>query len=150
MAGVPEEFFEGSPELVRKLNILVAAIKNLLAMNGDTFIRVNNTPAGTTFRLNFNAVKERMLTAIEKSSGSNLRRAFVKTTPGATTTLECFLDIDATGTEVNVECTVYGGGNLDEAHPTFIDGDPLWVAFNVIANEWQNVTRIDGSEECLV
>ena len=149
-----ERFLTGKPETQRKLNLLVDAIKSLQSLNGDIFIRAANTPAGTTVRLNFPAVLERVMKNLGSSGGgtssSILRRAFVKTTPGATTTLICFLDIDTTGEEVNVECTIYGGGNLNEAHPSFVDGDELWVAYNVIAGEWQNVTRIDGSEECVV
>ncbi len=142
-----EKFTSGKPETQRKLNLLVDAIRSLQTLNGDVFIRAANTPVGTTVRLNIAAVLERIM----KNKGADvLRRAFVKTTPGATTTLICFLDVDTTGEEVNIECTIYGGGNLDEAHPAFVDGDPLWVAYNTIDGEWQNVTRIDGAEGCEV
>lgn len=143
-----ERFTTGKPETQRKLNLLVDAVKSLQTLNGGPFIRAVNTPVGTTVRLNFAAVLERIMKNSESEVGTGIRRAFVKTTPGATTTLVCFLDVDTTGEEVNIECTIYGGGNLDEAHPAFVDGDPLWIAFNVIADEWQNVTRIDGAEEC--
>ena len=146
---IVERFLTGKPETVRKLNALVDAVKSLQNINGDVFIRAASTPAGTTVRLNIAAVLERIM----KNSGGGgiaLRRAFVKTTPGATTTLVCFLAVDTTGEEVNVICTIYGGGNLNTAHPSFVDGDEVWVDYNVIAGEWQNVTRIDGSEECEV
>ncbi len=143
-----EPFTQGNPEFVRKLNLMVREVNSLKRMQGDPFIRVESNDAGTTFRLNMGEVIKRI--PRYRGSGGGIRRAFVKTAPGATTTLVCFLDVDTTGTEINVVCTIYGGGNLNEAHPSFVDGDELWVAFNTIADEWQNVTRIDGSEECEV
>ncbi len=145
-----QRFTSGPAETVERLNELVDALNQVLAITGDPFIRTASSPSGgTTLRLNIDEVLRRVMRYRNVGgSGAMPRRAFVKTTPGATTTLVCFLDVDTTGEEVNVICTIYGGGNLDEAHPPFVDGDPLWVAYNVIAGEWQNVTRIDGSEEC--
>ena len=142
-----QRFKQGPVETIARLNDLVGAINKELLMQGDIFIRVVHGPHGTTFRLNIDEVFRRQM-RYRGGEGRSLRRAFVKTTPGATTTLVCFLDVDTTGTQVNVECDIYGGGNLDEAHPAFVDGDPLWVAYNVVAGEWQNVTRIDGGEIC--
>ncbi len=142
-----ELFTSGSSEAVRKLNLLVADIRALQNLTGDVFIRTNVSPLGTTVRLNFGAILDRIMK--NRSEERSPRRAFVKTTPGATTTLVCFLDVDTTGTQVDVECTIYGEGNLDEAHPAFVDGDPLWVAYNAVDGEWQNVTRIDGAEVCV-
>ena len=56
-----ERFLTGKPETVRKLNALVDAVKSLQNLNGDVFIRTANTPAGTTIRLNFAAVLERIM-----------------------------------------------------------------------------------------
>ncbi len=147
-----ERFLTGKPETIRKQNLLVDAVRSLQNLNGDIFIRAANTPAGTTVRLNIAAILERIMKNLGSGggAGASFRRAFVKEAPGATTTLVCYLDVDTTGTEANVICTIYGGGNLDEAHPTFVDGAELWVAYNTIAGEWQNVTRIDGFEECPV
>ncbi len=148
-----ERFLTGKSETIRKQNLLVDAVKSLQNLNGDVFIRAVNNPAGTTIRLNIAAVLERIMKNTGGGGGGiQLRRAFVKETPGATTTLVCYLDIDESGssTEINVECTIYGGGNLNEAHPSFSNGTPLWVTYNTIEGEWQNVTRIDGSEECQV
>ncbi len=149
---VVERFTSGKLETQRKLNLLVDAVKSLQNLNGDVFIRTANTPAGTTVRLNIAAVLERIMknTGGDGGSGIGLRRAFVSAAPGATTTLVCYLDADGVGSTINVICTIYGGGNLNVAHPSFVDGNELWVAYNTIAGEWQNVTRIDGSEECEV
>ncbi len=64
-----ERFLTGKPETVRKLNLLVDAIKSLQSLNGDIFIRAANTPAGTTVRLNITAVLERIM----KNSGTPFR-----------------------------------------------------------------------------
>ncbi len=146
-----EEFRSGHPETRRKLNVLVRVCRIVKALTGDDFIRAHHTDKGLTLRLNIDEVVRRIPKYNDGGRvGIGLRRAYVKTAPGATTTLVCFLDVYTTGTQVNVECDIYGGGNLDEAHPTLVDGDPLWVAYNAVAGEWQNVTRIDGSEDCEV
>ena len=75
------------------------------------------------------------------------RRAFVKTTPGATTSVVVYLDTDGTGIEVTVSCYVYGGGNCNAAYPTLVDGMPLWVIND--NGTWRNVTSIYKiGEEC--
>ena len=56
-----ERFITGKPEQNRKLNLLVDAVKSLQNLNGDVFIRAANTPAGTTVRLNFAAILERIM-----------------------------------------------------------------------------------------
>ncbi len=75
-----------------------------------------------------------------RHGGGRARRAFVKTTPGATTSVDVYLDTDATGTEVTVSCYIYGGGNLEDAFPTLVDGMPLWVQND--AGTWRNKTPI--------
>ncbi len=68
-----ERFLTGKPETVRKLNALVDAVKSLQNLNGDVFIRAANTPAGTTLRLNFAAVLERIM----KNSGGDSGSSFI-------------------------------------------------------------------------
>ncbi len=75
-----------------------------------------------------------------RAGGGGGRRAFVKTTPGATTSVTVHLDEDGTGPEVTVSCYIYGGGNLEDAYPTLVDGMPLWVQND--AGTWRNVTPI--------
>lgn len=76
----------------------------------------------------------------------SVKKAYVKTTPGATTTLACYLDVDATGTEINVACVIDGGGNLNAAHPPVEDGDYIWV--KRVASTWLNVTPFAAVEGC--
>ncbi len=69
-------------------------------------------------------------------------RAFVKATPGATTDVVVYLRKDDSETEVTVVCEIYGGGNLEDAYPTLVDGMPLYVQYDKEADEWKNVTSI--------
>ncbi len=135
-----ERFLTGKPETIRKLNLLVDAVKSLQNLNGDIFIRTANTSAGTTIRLNIAAVLERIMK--NTGGGNDVRRAFVKTTPGATTSVDVYLYEDASNTEVTVECYIYGGGNLEDAFPTLTDGMPFYVQYDPAAGEWKNVTSI--------
>ncbi len=55
--------------------------------------------------------------------------AFVKTTPGAVTSLSCwFSESDNTGETISVPCAISGGGNLNTALPRVIDGTQIGVA----------------------
>ncbi len=146
-----ERFTSGKPETQRKLNLLVDAVKSLQNLNGDIFIRAANTPAGTTVRLNFAAILERIMKT--NKGGIILRRAFVKTEPSSGNNLDVFLDIDTTGVEVTVSCSIYDDDGIgetfaNEVRPKVSDGCPLWVTYNVIAGEWQNVTSIFSVGEC--
>ncbi len=70
----------------------------------------------------------------------SIKKAYVKTTPGATTTLNCWLGVDTTGEEINVACVIYGGGNLNVAIPALVDGMYIWV--KRVGATWVNVTPI--------
>lgn len=89
--------------------------------------------------------------AIGSTGGSDdIRRAFVRVAPGATAILQCWLDAIDTGEEIEVDCTIYPGGNLNEAHPVFTVFTPLWVKFDTVNFVWINVTTISGiDEECI-
>jgi hypothetical protein len=66
---------------------------------------------------------------INGSIGGATRVAYVKTTPTGTT-VDVYLDTDATGEEANVACSVIpnsGATNLDAATPTLTNGDQIFV-----------------------
>lgn len=69
-------------------------------------------------------------------------RAFVKLTPGATTSVDVYLGEDNSDTEVTVSCYIYGGGNLEDAYPTLVYGMPFYVQYDKITKEWKNVTSL--------
>lgn len=76
----------------------------------------------------------------------SIKKAYVKTTPGATTTLACYLDVDATGTVIDVACVIDGGGNLNACVPSVVDGDYIWV--KRVGAAWVNVTPFIAAESC--
>lgn len=143
-----KRFSKGPIETVVMLNELVDALNNLLNINGDVFIRVNNTPVGTTLRLNVDEIIRRVPKyGTGGGGGTQIRKAFVKTTPGASTSVVCFLDVDTTGTEVTVSVKIYaGGGNLNTAEPALVDGDDFLVYND--NGTWRNVTTFFRVDSC--
>ena len=88
----------------------------------------------------------RQLPSFSASSPGLVRKAYVKTTPGAATTVDCYLDTDATGAEITVTCSVVGGGNLNAAVPRIADGNLIFVTN--ISKTWYCVTVFQTSEDC--
>ncbi len=130
-------FTKGKPETVAKMNEIIEAINNLMRMTGDGFVNVQHSINGRTMlSLSMNELKARMM----NFGGDDVCRAFVKTTPAATTSVDVYLYADDSDTEVTVSCYIYGGGNLEDAFPTLVDGMPLWVYND--GGTWRNVTSI--------
>lgn len=72
--------------------------------------------------------------------------AYVKTTPGAVTSLECwFSETDGTGETISVPCTIAGGGNLNDAIPRLEDGKKIRVSKS--GATW-TCDIFQGSEDC--
>jgi len=79
--------------------------------------------------------------------GSALRHAFVKTTPGATTVVTCYLDTDLTGEEISVKCKICNGGeSLEDAYPTLVAGDPITVWHD--GTDWWCLNNFQNNVEC--
>ena len=75
-----------------------------------------------------------------------IRKAYCKAAAGAAQTITCYLDVDATGTEVTVTCSVAGGGNLNAAIPRLADGDLIFVTN--IGGTWYCTTVFQSSINC--
>ena len=56
-----------------------------------------------------------------------VRRAWCKAAAPASSIITCFLDVDTTGTEIQVYCSIIGGGHLDDAIPRLADGYYIFV-----------------------
>lgn len=139
-----DKFTGGNSLTRRKLNEIVDALNTLEKMKGDPFIQVKGIGFAKTLALNVDALRPRLRGA---GGGTPVFKAFVKTTPGATTDVDCFLSIDATGTEITVTVKIYaGGGNLDTAEPLLEDGDDFLVYND--AGTWRNVTTFFKVDEC--
>lgn len=80
--------------------------------------------------------------------GYTVRRAFVKTTPGAAATVACYLDVDATGEEVTVSCDIVNGSALNSAIPRITDGDAITVYYDN-GGTWRCTTTFQTSEDCV-
>ena len=136
-----ERFTQGNPDTVRKMNEIIEAGNNLARTTGDGFVIVKHGINGaTTINLSMNELKARFMNF---GGAGDAVRAFVKTTPGATTSVDVYLYEDASDTEVTVSCYIYGGGNLEDAYPTLVDGMPFYVQYDHPTSAWKNVTRID-------
>lgn len=75
------------------------------------------------------------------------RIAYVKTDAGAGSTIVCFLDTDATGTEITCTCSIVNGTALNSAISRLEDGDMVFV--NKIGGTWY-ITGMpfQTSEDC--
>ncbi|MGA1979453.1 MAG: hypothetical protein ABSG99_02655 [Sedimentisphaerales bacterium] len=51
-----------------------------------------------------------------------IHRAFCKGDAPGDTKITCYLDTDETGTQIEVHCSISGGGNLNQADPHLVDG----------------------------
>ncbi len=64
---------------------------------------------------------------INGSIGGAIRVAFVKTTPTTGNEVVVYLDVDTTGEEVTVTCSIVDETDLDASTPTLTDGDTIFV-----------------------
>ena len=97
------------------------------------------------------------------SNADRPRIAYVKTTPTGTT-VTCYLDQDATGTEITVYTMVAQQAecpnnttNLDDVIPRLIDGDPIAISkmrfysseSSALVDYWMCLTTFQPSEDCV-
>lgn len=79
--------------------------------------------------------------ALEKFNTGQTAIAFVKTTPGAVTSVACwFSETDGTGEEISVPCDIVGSGNLNACFPLLVDGEKIQVAKN--GTTWRCVSAL--------
>jgi hypothetical protein len=126
-----ENFPIDGSERNRRLNLLVNAARKLDNLAGDNLIKITSTEHGKTIKLDFNKLMERVP---KFGVGGGIRKAYVKDTPAAVETVDCYLDTDATGTEVTVNCSVIGGTALNSALSRLADGELIFVAY--VGGEW--------------
>ena len=80
-------------------------------------------------------------------SGGAVRIAYCKTAAHAATSIDCYLDTDGTGTEITVNCSISGGGNLNAADPRLADGDVIFV--QKFGSDWWCIAPFQGDENCI-
>lgn len=86
--------------------------------------------------------------SIDPATGGSggIRKAYCKAAAGAATTITCYLDTDATGEEVTVNCSVVGSANLNAAVPRLEDGSLIFVWND--AGTWRCTQTFIKSQDC--
>lgn len=78
--------------------------------------------------------------------GGGLRKAYASAAAGAGATISCYLDTDATGELVTVNCPICGGSALNTAIPRLADGSLIMVWND--AGTWRSVMTFQATEDC--
>jgi hypothetical protein len=81
------------------------------------------------------------------AGGTKIYKAYCKTAAGAATTITCYKDTDATGDEIEVNCSIAGGGTLNAAIPRLLDGTLIFVI--KIGDDWHCLTIFQASVPCV-
>lgn len=138
-----QKLTNGPVSVVRKINEIIEAANAFLSMSGDGLVKVRHTLSGASVAIDTKSLEARMP---KTAGGLKIHKAFVKTTPAAVETVACFLDTDATGTEVTVNCSVIGGSALNSAVPRLADGELIFVAS--VGGAWWCLTTFQASQVC--
>jgi len=141
-------FTKGPKRLRDRLNRQRADIDTLLNWNlkGQNPIQVRRTQAGVVISISREGL-QRLIAHGGTSGGSlQVRKAYVKTTPGAVSTVACYLDTDNSSTEITVTCRMEGGTALNAAIPSLADGDWFWVVND--SGTWRSVETFFAYEVC--
>ena len=84
---------------------------------------------------------------LRQANADRPRVAYCKDDAGAGATIDCYLDTDATGTEITVTCFIaQGGAALNAAVPRLADGDGIMVT--KVGATWRCLTTFMPSENC--
>ena len=142
MAGVPQKKPEKDLEELIRQAVEEAIARALSDFEGTVHEITNNY---------FEELKEEIYNYYgedddEDEESTVIRKAYVKTTPGAVATVVCYLDTDATGPEVTVTCSIINGTALNSAIPRITDGDEIKVYLD--GSTWRCVDAFQTSEDC--
>lgn len=138
-----KRFSQGPVETVVMLNQLVDALNNLLIMEGDSFIRINNTTVGTTFRFNVDEVIRRTMKYGSGGGGGKIDIAYCDENAPNGNIISCFIGSDSGASLSDVTCNISNGDNLDEATPLLGNEDPMIVTKK--DGIWYSTTQFNGA-----
>jgi hypothetical protein len=140
-------FKQFNKNIIPKLNIMWRQVRGLRKMTGDSYINVRRAGDDVVLNLNVPTLRKRLAQGGGGAGGASM--AFVKTAPGAVTTVDCFLREDTTGTEITVNCSVIGGSGtekLNSAVPRLVDGSLIFVQqFGV---NWYCTQAFIATDDC--
>ena len=83
---------------------------------------------------------------LRQANADRPRLAYCKTDAGAGATIVCYLDTDASGSEITVNCSIMNGTNLNESLPRLVDGK--WIMVTKVGANWYCIAPFQGSEDC--
>ena len=131
-----KHYLKGEKLKAKDYNSIVAAVEKVVAsMLGNGLMDVTG-------------LQTRRIPSKADVSSNTLRKAYCKDDAGAATTIDCFLDVDTTGPEIEVNFEIAGGGNTNAAIPRLSDGDLIWVTQDS-DGDWHCVTTLQASEDCV-
>jgi hypothetical protein len=144
-----DEFKQGPPGLIRRINELVRMCKQVWNMRGDGTVTVRRGENGIVVGLDIN----QLLPKIPKVSGgtqTDIRWAFCNGGASATAIQSCYIDIDHQGTPINVTCTICGGTALNSAFPRLEDTTRLAIVSDdsVSPAIWRALQIFQATEDC--
>lgn len=134
------DFENGNPELAERLNEIMAVARKVENISGGGEVKVQHTSTG----ININVERRRG----GGGGGTTLRKAYVKTEPGAVDAVVCFLDTDTTGDEITVDFVDMISGDTDLANcfPPLPDGLMIPVWYDV--DTWRPALPIGVIDRC--
>ncbi len=83
---------------------------------------------------------------LRQANADRPRIAYCKDDADATTSIDCYLDTDGTGTQITVSCSIMGGTKLNEALPRLEDGK--WIMVTKIGATWYCMAPFQTTEDC--
>jgi hypothetical protein len=140
-----DEFKQGPPGLIRRINELVRMCKQVWNMRGDGTITVHRGENGIVVGLDIN----QLLPKIPKTGATDIRWAFCNGVASTTAIQSCYLDIDNQGTPIDVSCVICGGFALNVASPRLEDGIRMAVVSDgsVFPAIWRSLQIFQAVDE---
>ncbi len=121
------------PFTVKLFNSIIDRLNLLSNIRGRNGVSAHLTSGGVSIR--------------GSSNKNDIHLAYAKAAAGAASTIDCYLDVDETGTEVTVTCSISGGTTLNSAIPRLDNGDLIFVT--QIGGTWYCLTTFQATEDCV-
>ena len=141
-------FLTGPEDVKSILNEMQAMLRSHELISGGEYLRISKNHMGTAIMLDIEQIQAAMPNSGGDGGGAT-HKAYVKTVPGAVTTISCYLDSNTSGSEgavINVNCSVIGGGKLNAAAPRTIIGSLIFV--EQIGEDWWATHPFIATENC--
>ncbi|RLC38841.1 hypothetical protein DRH27_01275 [Candidatus Falkowbacteria bacterium] len=84
----------------------------------------------------------------KNSTSGDIHKAFVRTAPGETAILDCYLDTNTTGEEIVVTCEILDETALNSVVPRLEVGKLLYITYDGQNSVWRPLFPFQGSKDC--